>query len=82
MVIVHHAGRSEAGNVIETHKHAASSKNPSVDFSFLGTLTRPVKQTAEVKANSKAPPKESITPTGKNGEAKPKSARRTRSRNS
>ena len=37
MVIGHHAGRSEADNVIETHKHAASSKNPSVDFSLLGT---------------------------------------------
>jgi len=27
----------DVGNVIDTHKHAASSKNPSADFSFLGT---------------------------------------------
>jgi len=45
-------------------------------------LTRPMKQTAEAKASSKAPPKESITPTGKNGAAKPKSVRRTRSHHS
>jgi hypothetical protein len=45
-------------------------------------LTRPVKQTADAQASTKAPPKESITRTGKNGEAKPKSVRRTRSLNS
>ncbi len=45
-------------------------------------LTRPVKQTAEAKASSKAPANKPITPTGKNGAAKPKSVRRTRSRNS
>lgn len=43
-------------------------------------LARPVKQTADAKANSKAPAKEPITPNGKNGELKPKSVRRTRSR--
>jgi hypothetical protein len=43
-------------------------------------LVRPVKQTVDTEANSKAPAKESITPSGKNGDAKPKSVRRTRSR--
>jgi hypothetical protein len=43
-------------------------------------LARPVKHTADVKANTKAPVKKSITSSGKNGEAKPKSVRRTRSR--
>ena len=45
-------------------------------------LTRPVKQTAEAKASSKAPANKPITPHSKNGEAKPKSVRRTRSLNS
>jgi len=45
-------------------------------------LTRPVKQTAEAEASSKAPANKPITPHSKNGEAKPKSVRRTRSRNS
>jgi hypothetical protein len=43
-------------------------------------LTRPVKQTTDAKASTKAPGKESITPSSKNGEAKPKSVRRTRLR--
>jgi hypothetical protein len=43
-------------------------------------LARPVKETAEAQASSKAPAKESITPNGKNGEAKRKSVRPTRSR--
>ena len=45
-------------------------------------LARPVKQTAtaDAKASTKAPANEPITPNGKNGAAKPKSVRRTRSR--
>ena len=43
-------------------------------------LTRPVKQTAEAQASTKAPANKPITPNGKNGEAKPKSVRRTSSR--
>ncbi len=43
-------------------------------------LARPVKQSADAKANSKAPANKPITPNGKNGAAKPKSGRRARSR--
>jgi hypothetical protein len=43
-------------------------------------LTRPVKEAADTKSNPKASANKPITPNGKNGEAKPKSVRRTRSR--
>jgi hypothetical protein len=47
-------------------------------------LARPVKQTAtaDAQASTKAPASKPIIPSGKNGAAKPKSVRRTRSRNS
>jgi hypothetical protein len=43
-------------------------------------LARPVKQSATAKAGAQPAGSESITATGKNGEVKPKSVRRTRSR--
>ena len=43
-------------------------------------LPRPLKQTANAKATSKIPVKPSATASGKNGAARPESARRTRSR--
>jgi len=43
-------------------------------------LVRPVKETVEAKASTEAPANKPITTNGKNGAAKSKSVRRTRSR--
>ncbi len=73
--------------VIKLWEHHVQVRTPDNELRWRSTYTvwypggspvsRPVKQSAGAKASIKAPAKESITPSGKNGEAKPKSVRRT-----